>query len=39
MELLAFADTAMFHAKENQLGFSIYQREMTDRLVEYRTVQ
>jgi len=39
MELLAFADTAMFHAKENQLGFSIYQREMTERLVEYRTVQ
>ncbi len=39
MELLAFADTAMFHAKENQLGFASYKREMTDRLVEYRTVQ
>ena len=39
MEMLAYADTAMFHAKENQLGFASYQREMTDRLVEYRTVQ
>ncbi len=39
MDLLAFADTAMFHAKENQLGFASYKREMTDRLVEYRTVQ
>lgn len=39
MELLAYADTAMFHAKENQLGFAGYRREMTDRLVEYRTVQ
>ncbi len=38
-ELLAFADTAMFHAKENRLGHACYQREMTDRLVEYRTVQ
>jgi diguanylate cyclase (GGDEF)-like protein len=39
MELLAYADTAMFHAKENQLGHASYQREMTERLVEYRTVQ
>ena len=38
-DLLAYADTAMFHAKENQLGFSSYQREMTERLVEYRSVQ
>lgn len=37
--LLAFADTAMFHAKENQLGFACYEREMTDKLIEYRTVQ
>ncbi|MEO8270160.1 MAG: GGDEF domain-containing protein, partial [Aureliella sp.] len=27
MDLLAFADTAMFHAKENQLGFASYERE------------
>lgn len=38
-DLLAYADTAMFHAKENRLGYSCYEREMTDRLVEYRTVQ
>ncbi len=38
-ELLAFADTAMFHAKEGQLGFSTYAAEMTDRLVEYRKTQ
>jgi len=38
-DLLAYADTAMFHAKENQLGFASYERPMTDRLVEYRTVQ
>ncbi len=38
-EALAFADTAMFHAKENRMGYTCYQREMTDRLVEYRTIQ
>ena len=38
-DLLAYADTAMFHAKENQLGCASYQREMTDRLIEYRSVQ
>lgn len=38
-ELLAFADTAMFHAKENRLGHASYQTEMTDRLVEYRSTQ
>ncbi len=38
-DLLAFADTAMFHAKENQLGFASYQREMTEKLIEYRAVQ
>ncbi|MCA9138689.1 MAG: EAL domain-containing protein [Planctomycetales bacterium] len=38
-DLLAYADTAMFHAKENRLGYSCYEREMTERLVEYRTVQ
>lgn len=38
-DLLAFADTAMFHAKENRLGYSSYKREMTERLVEYRSVQ
>lgn len=39
MEMLAYADTAMFHAKENQLGFASYRRDMTDRLVEYRSLQ
>jgi diguanylate cyclase (GGDEF)-like protein len=38
-EVLAFADTAMFHAKEHRLGYACYEKEMTDRLVEYRTVQ
>ena len=38
-DLLAYADTAMFHAKENRLGCSRYDREMTDKLIEYRTVQ
>jgi diguanylate cyclase (GGDEF)-like protein len=38
-DVLAYADTAMFHAKEHRLGHSCYEREMTDRLVEYRTVQ
>ena len=36
---LAFADTAMFHAKEHRLGYSRYEPEMTEKLVEYRTVQ
>jgi diguanylate cyclase (GGDEF)-like protein len=38
-ELLAFADTAMFHAKEHRLGYACYEAEMTNRLVEYRKVQ
>jgi EAL domain-containing protein (putative c-di-GMP-specific phosphodiesterase class I) len=38
-DLLAYADTAMFHAKENRLGQICYETAMTDRLVEYRTVQ
>jgi len=38
-ETLAFADTAMFHAKEHRLGYASYDPEMTERLVEYRTVQ
>ena len=36
---LAFADTAMFHAKENQLGFACYEPQMTEELVEYRAIQ
>ena len=36
---LAFADTAMFHAKEHRLGYAPYKPEMTEKLVEYRTVQ
>ena len=38
-ELLSYADTAMFVAKENRLGYAAYDPEMTDRLVEYRTMQ
>lgn len=38
-DLLAYADTAMFHAKEHHLGFACYEKEMTNRLVEYRAVQ
>ena len=38
-ELLAFADTAMFHAKEHRLGHACYEADMTERLVEYRKVQ
>lgn len=36
---LSYADTAMFHAKENRLGYSRYEPEMTDRLIEYQTSQ
>ena len=38
-ELLAFADTAMFVAKENHLGQTSYTPDMTERLVEYRAMQ
>ena len=38
-DVLSFADTAMFFAKENQLGFASYVPEMTKRLVEYRAMQ
>lgn len=38
-DLLAYADTAMFYAKENRLGYACYESDMTDRLIEYRTTQ
>ncbi|MFC1757748.1 putative bifunctional diguanylate cyclase/phosphodiesterase [Planctomycetota bacterium] len=38
-QLLAYADTAMFYAKENRLGYACYDAEMTNRLVEYRAMQ
>jgi diguanylate cyclase (GGDEF)-like protein len=38
-DLLAFADTAMFQAKENRLGCALYTPRMTDDLVEYRSTQ
>lgn len=38
-EMLSYADTAMFHAKEERLGHACYQAAMTDRLIEYRTTQ
>ena len=34
--LLAFADTAMYHAKRNQLSVACYSNEMTEKLVENR---
>lgn len=38
-ELLSYADTAMFYAKENRLGHACYEFDMTNRLIEYRTMQ
>ena len=38
-ELLSYADTAMFAAKENRRGYAAYDPDMTDRLIEYRTMQ
>lgn len=38
-ELLSFADTAMYYAKENKLIHACYESGMTDRLVEYRMLQ
>ena len=38
-ELLAFADTAMYQAKETRAGHLCYEADMTNRLVEYRTMQ
>lgn len=38
-DVLAYADTAMFHAKEQRLGYARYDRGMTDRLIESRTIQ
>lgn len=34
--LLAFADTAMYHAKKNQLATSVYDSSMTESLVQSR---
>ena len=38
-ELLSFADTAMYYAKENKLIHACYEPGMTDRLVEHRMLQ
>ena len=38
-ELLSFADTAMYYAKENKIIHACYEPGMTDRLVEYRMLQ
>ena len=38
-QLLAYADTAMYHAKENHLPFACYDTEQTVRVVEYSSVQ
>lgn len=39
LEMLAYADTAMFHAKEKRLSFACYEREMTNHLVAHRQMQ
>lgn len=36
VNILSFADTAMYHAKNNQLQFASYQSEMTDELRTHR---
>jgi EAL domain-containing protein (putative c-di-GMP-specific phosphodiesterase class I) len=38
-DLLAYADTAMFVAKDKKLGHTVYTPDMTERLVEYRIMQ
>jgi len=38
-DLLAFADTAMYHAKENHQAFAKYDVEQTSRVAEYRSMQ
>lgn len=38
-DLLTFADTAMFHAKDNHQPFAIYDTEQTKRVVEYCSIQ
>jgi len=38
-DLFAFADTAMFHAKEHELGQVLYEPSMTDELIEYRSMR
>ena len=38
-DLFVFADSAMFHAKEQELGHAFYEPTMTDELLEYRSLQ
>jgi diguanylate cyclase (GGDEF)-like protein len=38
-DLLAFADTAMYHAKSKRVGFKRYEPEMTEILVNSRSLQ
>lgn len=38
-DLLSFADTAMYHAKENRLGVKRYEPSMTAKLIEQRDLQ
>ena len=39
IDLFSYADTAMYHAKRDQLGYASYAACMTEELVEYRTMQ
>lgn len=38
-DVFAYADTAMYFAKENRSGFACYDKSMTERLVEHRLLQ
>ena len=39
IDLFAYADTAMYHAKRDQLGYASYASHMTEELIEHRTMQ
>ena len=39
IDLFAYADTAMYHAKRDKLGYASYASCMTDELIEQRTMQ
>jgi len=38
-DLFTFADTAMFHAKENHYPYAFYEAKQTERIVEYCSLQ
>lgn len=38
-ELMAYADTAMFHAKDNLQPYAFYRSQQTERVIEYSALQ